>query len=1817
MSRIARCISRLIGRGGGLGEIFNQLQGSGMSRTQRVSGGTLNRLWARSEGNDAKRFVASYCWLLGIALGSSSIALHAEIPSWHEEYGNRLKYAELVEPLKGDIFGESVNLYDGAVSFSATELSLPGNSGLPVSIGRKLDPTNPKRNLAFGDWELDIPSLSGVFGNDSVTVAAGYWAPAQRCASVGVPPVVRIKNVRGTYDVDFADYEYWDGNRLSLPGGGGGELLGASGDVRQVRPNIAEPTRWNTKDGWFFSCLSALKSGQPGQGFVGHAPDGNKYYFDWMVVRDHNDPAHKQSLGPDTHAVLRRNKVLLYPSQIVDRFGNWVRYDWSGAQLQRIYSNDGRSIGLAYDSAGRIASVTSGTRQWTYQYDGTTSRLLSVTLPDGTAWGYNIIPPALVYKQPQTQNEPESNYRVRMDLCAKMGIFIDNEAVYTVNHPSGAVGTFRLRPIRHGRMGVRFDCQENGENGTLEEGWNQTPLYRDAYTLKSKTISGPALPTAQWQYEYLNLGGRYDRDVTLANWPLYPTGNAEHKFTVETGPDGTVKRYEFGKEVRYNDGRLLGVATMRNGATVKVETTSYIPESQLAGASFPASAGNSYVYGSDEIMSHGNRPVQNTSTIQDGVQFTRQVTGFDALARETSAVESNSAGQSRTTAKSYYDNTALWLMGQDQQEAVAGVERSRTEFDTATGLPVRFYAFGRLVQSVGYAADGTVASVSDGRGNATLLSSWKFGVPQLIRFPGTAEAPNGALRSAAIDDNGWIAALTDENGFTTNYSYDGTGRLASIQYPRDDSTAWNGVTFALQRIGTANLGLPAGHWLHSRTQGGHTTQTYLDALFRPVLTAELAQGQTDSAIVTRYDVSGQKSFISYPSRTVSDVNQSLPGTSYSYDALGRAVSLSQTSELWPLVTNTAYLGDLSVRVTNARGLATTTRYLAYSGPDYDTPLSIAQPEGVLTEIQRDVFGSPLAITRRNADGSQQVTRRYVYDAYQRLCKTIEPESGATVQDYDAAGNLAWSASGTALSSPSQCDTAAAQSSGRAAVRSYDPRNRLTQLRFPDGRGNQDWSYTADGLPASVSTFNTSAALPVVNTYLYNRRRLLVQESQQHVELGVKTMAYAYDANGALASHTYPGGRVVDYAPDPLGRPTRAGSFASDVTYYANGSMSRFVYGNGVVHTLVQNIRGLPDRSTDLSGGTAVLDDGYDYDAAGNVVAISDGVPGGNSSRDMAYDGLDRLKTVTSAAFGGASYSYDVLDNLRTAKVGTRDRTHFYDGSNRLTNVVDAVSGATLIGLGYDVQGNLNNRNGVAYDFDYGNRLRQVGAVEAYEYDAQGRRIRAQAAAGGAIYSFYDTAGVLRQQRNERTGKDVDYIQLNGSLVARVSGSLTPNVPALSGPGYVNQGTYALSWNAVGAATRYELQEAAGGGSWTGIYNAGALTFTVSGRSTGSFQYRVRACRDTCGGWSNTATVAIELPPSTVPAVSVPPFGDNGNYSVGWSTSAGATRYELEESVAGGGWSQSYSGAGLSKTFGTRTAGVYTYRVRGCNPIGCTGYSASGSVSVVYPPAATPAVSAPARATTAGFTVNWSAVGGADRYVFQESANGGAWSTLQEGAQQTFGTGARGVGMYAYRVAACNRAGCGGWSGNVSVQVIAPPTLEPSLSAPALVSGNAYTVSWSTPAGSESFQLEESVNGGGWTLVYVGGGASFATSKGKGSYGYRARACNFAGCGPTSGIVTVTVSPPPATPTMQLANWLTTRTAPYQVWCEVGWSAVADAVEYQLQTNAGKALYAGAKTYVSANGNAYCAYEYKVRACNAGGCSPWSNPPFPVTQSKMD
>ncbi|WP_033398025.1 hypothetical protein, partial [Arenimonas oryziterrae] len=88
--------------------------------------------------------------------------------------------------------------------------------------------------------------------------------------------------------------------------------------------------------------------------------------------------------------------------------------------------------------------------------------------------------------------------------------------------------------------------------------------------------------------------------------------------------------------------------------------------------------------------------------------------------------------------------------------------------------------------------------------------------------------------------------------------------------------------------------------------------------------------------------------------------------------------------------------------------------------------------------------------------------------------------------------------------------------------------------------------------------------------------------------------------------------------------------------------------------MTKNARQLPSRSEDKRTGLTVLDDTYTFDANGNVLSIVDGAQAGLTTRDMAYDGLDRLSVATSTAqWGVATYAYDPLDNLRVADQGAR------------------------------------------------------------------------------------------------------------------------------------------------------------------------------------------------------------------------------------------------------------------------------------------------------------------------------------------------------------------------------------------------------------------------------------------------------------------------------------------------------------------------------------------------------------------------------------
>ncbi|MDR6990217.1 polymorphic toxin type 10 domain-containing protein [Luteimonas sp. 3794] len=731
----------------------------------------------------------------------------------------------------------------------------------------------------------------------------------------------------------------------------------------------------------------------------------------------------------------------------------------------------------------------------------------------------------------------------------------------------------------------------------------------------------------------------------------------------------------------------------------------------------------------------------------------------------------NAQSYSRTETITYHDNMTKWVLGQASKTTANGVVTTDTTY-SANAQPLTTKAFGKLQQTLTYNTDGTVATVKDGNNNVTTLSSWYRGIPRSIRYPG------GSTQSAVVSAAGWLTRVTDENGFATNYTYDAMGRLASIAYPTGDSTAWSTTTQVFQPVASAEYGIPAGHWRQTVITGTGRKISYFDALWRPLLVREYDtanEAGTQRFQRFTYDHAGRTTFASYPSAASSPTT----GTWREYDALGRATSVSQDSELGLLTTTTAYLSGFRTRVTSPKGAQTTTAYLAWDQPTTDYPVTITHPGGAWTHITRDGFGKPTQLRRSNSSsptgGTVAVNRRYAYDANQQLCRVLDPETGATLMGYDGAGNLAWSASGLSTSTACHATGLVAPIQQHRIGRTYDARNRLLTLTFPDGLGNQAWTYTPDGLPASITTQNaTDSSVPVVNAYSYNRRRLMVGESMSLAGSTPWAIGYGYNGNGHLASLVYPSSLTVAYAPNALGQPTQVGTFANGATYFPNGALKQFTYGNGIVHTQAQNARGLPTRRIDCAvAGTCAtanrrLDLQYTYDRHGNVQQIVDHV-NGRQTRGMSYDTLDRLIQTTSNMFGTASYAYDVLDNLSTVHASSgshaRNHTYVYDTGNRLSQVRQTVGGAAVASLAYDIRGNLRTKGAQGYEFDFGNRLRAATGKETYHYDGHGRRIRARTNSTSYITSQYANSGQLLYQQNYRQAKRSEYMYLGDSLVA--------------------------------------------------------------------------------------------------------------------------------------------------------------------------------------------------------------------------------------------------------------------------------------------------------------------------------------------------------------------------------------------------------------------------------------------------------------------
>ncbi|WP_203321528.1 RHS repeat protein [Pseudoxanthomonas beigongshangi] len=563
-----------------------------------------------------------------------------------QEYEKTVQAKQVIGALGMDLFGESTSFYTGATSFSALDVSLPGNSGLPMEIRRQFvvesrDSLDRNRLLTrdggFADWELDLPHLRGVFAYGKGWQVNGTTTAArnQRCAGGNsFPPEPPIAD--GSPSGFWAAAEYWQGNHLHLPAGGDQEMLLIENPT-SPRPNDGKTYVWITENLWAFSCLTGTANGVAGDAFLAVAPDGTRYWFNWVAKREvavitktvggpidalAAQDASVMAAPGGTGSGLMREEVRFLPTRVEDKAGNYITYTYDPAKPWRLLSmaaNDGRSLTMTYDAAGHISTVTDGTRTWTYTYG---NGLTEVTLPDQSRWQIDFAGLRDAFTMP---------YSPGGLMCSESGASTV-QSVYTgtITHPSGAIGTFSFQSRTHGRSYVPKVCVRPGGIAILDD-YAQTPFLFNTVGIIQKKIEGPGVASPYiWTYSYGAPNNSWEENCA--------SGCVATKTVEVTGPDEW-KRYTFGNRYRQNEGRLLKTESGTSPTNIlEVEETVY--QTDPTGQLYPGYLGAS-LYTRGDYMAGKLTPVKTRTIKRQGTGFTYTANSYDQYARPVSVTKSS------------------------------------------------------------------------------------------------------------------------------------------------------------------------------------------------------------------------------------------------------------------------------------------------------------------------------------------------------------------------------------------------------------------------------------------------------------------------------------------------------------------------------------------------------------------------------------------------------------------------------------------------------------------------------------------------------------------------------------------------------------------------------------------------------------------------------------------------------------------------------------------------------------------------------------------------------------------------------------------------------------------------------------------------------------------------------------------------------------------------------------------------------------------------------------------------------------------------
>lgn len=640
---------------------------------------------------------------------------------------------------------------------------------------------------------------------------------------------------------------------------------------------------------------------------------------------------------------------------------------------------------------------------------------------------------------------------------------------------------------------------------------------------------------------------------------------------------------------------------------------------------------------------------------------------------------------------------------------------------------------------------GELSSIKDAKGTANDVSfpsspGYKRGIPQ------RENQLESVVITRTVNNDGTVDSQTEFpmsglDGNTTDYDYNGINLLTDVTTPKasDDD-----VTIS---------------WAYSSTVG--ITRTLTRGTFREVRQAD-GFGNIEKITVTDtnpnnsvshfqdfdYDALGRLTARYNPDSTTKK-------TTFTYDELGRReVTTRQACSVAPPCTMSrtyqSLASGLLLTETDERGNETKYTYRAYGNPDAIELVKVENvPESVVVNVSRNRLGQITQVSRGG------VSRVFQYNTNFFLKQETHPEIGLVVYGRDAVGNM----------------TSRKVGGSATTTFDWDDQHRLEGINYPSGgvaTPDIDLTYWDDNLLKSVTT-GSGGDTTSTWSYLYDENGNLTDEDLVYTRPGVTevfNIGYAYDSRDALAQIDYPSGTSVDYAPNALGRPTKAGVYASNIDYFANGQIKEVDFGNGTTSTFGQDDRLFPTTLKTENATFTLVDMEYDYDNAGNVDQITDN-RNSSRTRNLGHDGLNRLETA-DGSWGTGSILYDARGNLDQMTLGGLTLNYTVNStSNRLTSVSNV---ADYDSFQYDNYGNVTKTGLAAPSFTYNeaSNLASFGAgpVATFEYDGNNRLILKDTSAGRTHF-VYNHKGVKLFEDSSDTvsASTTDYIYLGSRLIA--------------------------------------------------------------------------------------------------------------------------------------------------------------------------------------------------------------------------------------------------------------------------------------------------------------------------------------------------------------------------------------------------------------------------------------------------------------------